>query len=84
MSAFDTARTADSIIQWWQIERPQMLAINPLRCDEFIKRAEYAMQRGRQEDAAEVLADAAAMCGRAYAPKGEPDSAVRMIDELLS
>lgn len=76
-------RTADGVSEWWQVERPQMLAIYPLRCDEFIERAKYAMQRAQQEDVNSVLADAAAMCGRAYALKGESETALRMIDALL-
>ncbi len=76
-------QTATSVGDWWGVERPQVAAAFPQQADVVIARTEVAMQRAQSEGDATVLADAAALCARAHAIKGEPENAVRLLDELL-
>ena len=75
--------TFASVSEWWRVERPQIAAEFPQDCDAVIARTQAAMQRAQSESDLTILADAAALCARAYAIKGQPESAVRMLDELL-
>ncbi len=70
--------------EWWVTERPRIAALFPQRCDEVIAQATSAMQRARDEGVAQILADAGAMCARAYAAQGEPEHGARLIHEMLS
>jgi len=72
-----------SVSDWWRVERPQIAAEFPQQCDAVIARTHAAMQRAQSEGDTTVLADAAALGARAYAIKGQPENAVRMLDELL-
>ena len=70
--------------EWWAAERPRIAALFPQRCDEVIAQTTLAMQRARDEGDAQILADAAAMCARAYTGQGEPESGARLIHDLLN
>lgn len=76
-------QTIASVSEWWLVERPQIAAEFPQHSDVVIARTQTAMQRAQAEGDTAVLADAAAFGARAYAIKGEPENAIRMLDELL-
>lgn len=80
MSEFQTMA---SVGEWWRVERPQIAAEFPQHCDVVIARTGTAMQRAQSEGDTTVLADAAALGARAYSIKGQPENAVRMLDEFL-
>ena len=70
--------------EWWAAERPRIAALFPQRCDEVIAQTTLAMQRARDEGDAQILAEAAAMCARAYTGQGEPESGARLIHDMLN
>lgn len=72
-----------SVAEWWASERPRIAALFPQRCDEVIAQTSLAMRRARAHGDAHILADAAAMCARAYTGQGEPERGARLIHELL-
>ena len=76
-------QTLADVSEWWLVERPLIAAEFPQHCDAVIARTQAAMQRAQSAGDTAVLADAASLCARAFAIKGAPESAVRLLDELL-
>ena len=73
-----------NVDEWWASERPRIAVLFPQRCDEVIAQTTVAMQRAKDEGHAQILADAAAMCARAYTGQGEAENGARLIHEMLS
>lgn len=72
-----------SVSQWWATERPRIAALFPQRCDELIAQTLPVLQRARGAGDAATLADAAALCARAYIGQGEPETGARLIHDML-
>jgi len=77
------ARSGLSVSEWWASERPLIAAVFPQRCDEVVARTAAGMNRAAAAGDLATLSDAAAFCARAYTTRGEPETAARLLHELL-